>query len=76
MRLSVQLRDVPGALADLLKVIADCRGNVLHVFHDRLGRHLPVDLSSVELEIETRGSDHIEELLNALSGSGYEVDTI
>jgi len=76
MRLSVQLRDVPGALADLLKVVADCRGNILHVFHDRLGRHLPVDLSRVELEIETRGSDHIEELLNALSGSGYEVDTI
>jgi threonine dehydratase len=76
MRLSVQLRDVPGALADLLKVVADCRGNILHVFHDRLGRHLPVDLSRVELEIETRGPDHIDELLNALSSSGYEVDTI
>lgn len=76
MRLSVQLRDVPGALADLLQVVADCRGNILHVFHDRLGRHLPVDLSRVELEIETRGSNHIEELLNALSGSGYEVDTL
>jgi len=76
MRLSVQLRDVPGALADLLKVVADFRGNVLHVFHDRLGRHLPVELSRVELEIETRGSDHIEELLKALSGSGYEVDTL
>ncbi len=75
MRLSVQLRDVPGALADLLKVVADCRGNILHVYHDRLGRHLPVELSRVELEIETRGSDHIEELLNALSAKGYEVDT-
>ncbi|MCG6916663.1 MAG: threonine ammonia-lyase [Deltaproteobacteria bacterium] len=76
MKLSVQLRDVPGALADLLKVVADCRGNILHVFHDRLGHHLPVDLSRVELEIETRGSDHIEELLSTLSGSGYKVDTL
>ena len=76
MRLSVQLRDVPGALADLLKVIADCRGNILHVFHDRLGRHLPVDLSRVELEIETRGSKHIEELLSVLSSNGYEVETL
>jgi threonine dehydratase len=76
MKLSVQLRDVPGALADLLKVVADCRGNILHVFHDRLGRHLPVELSRVELEIETRGSDHIEELLNTLTDSGYEVDTL
>jgi threonine dehydratase len=76
MRLSVQLRDIPGALADLLNVVADCRGNILHVFHDRLGRHLPVELSRVELEIETRGPDHIEELLNALNGSGYEVNTL
>lgn len=76
MKLSVQLRDVPGALADLLKVVADCRGNILHVFHDRLGHHLPVDLSRVELEIETRGSDHIDELLSALSSNGYKVDTL
>jgi threonine dehydratase len=75
MRFSVQLRDVPGALAHLIKVVADCRGNILHVYHDRLGRHLPVELSRVELEVETRGSDHIEELLNALSANGYEVDT-
>ena len=75
MRFSVQLRDVPGALAQLIKVVADCRGNILHVYHDRPGRHLPVELSRVELEVETRGSDHIEELLKALSANGYEVDT-
>jgi threonine dehydratase len=74
MRFSVQLKDVPGALADLLKVVANCRGNILHVSHDRLGRHLPVELTRVELEVETRGADHIEELLDALSKSGYEVE--
>jgi threonine dehydratase len=74
MRFSVQLEDVPGALADLLKVVANCRGNILHVSHDRLGRHLPVELTRVELEVETRGADHIEELLDALSTSGYEVE--
>jgi threonine dehydratase len=74
MRFSVQLKDVPGALADLLKVVANCRGNILHVSHDRLGRHLPVELTRVELEVETRGADHIEELLDALSTSGYEVE--
>jgi hypothetical protein len=34
-----------------------------------------VELSRVELEVETRGSNHIEELLKALSANGYEVDT-
>ncbi|UCG13717.1 MAG: threonine ammonia-lyase [Deltaproteobacteria bacterium] len=75
MRFSVLLPDVPGALADLLKVVANRRGNILHVSHDRLGRHLPVDLSRVELEVETRGSDHIQELIAALSTSGYEVES-
>jgi threonine dehydratase len=75
MRFAVQLHDVPGALADLLRVVADCRANILHVYHDRLGRELPVELSRVELEVETRGSDHIEKLLNALSVKGYEVDS-
>jgi threonine dehydratase len=74
MRFSVQLKDVPGALADLLKVVADCRGNILHVYHDRLGKDLPVELTRVELEVETRGLDHIEELLKALSANRYEVD--
>ncbi len=76
MKFSVQLRDVPGALADLLKVVANSRGNILHVSHDRLGRRLPVGLSRVELEVETRGSEHIEELLEALGNSGYDVDTL
>ncbi len=76
MKFSVRLRDVPGALADLLKVVANCRGNILHVSHDRLGRHLPVELSRVELEVETRGSEHIEEMLKALDSGGYEVDVL
>jgi threonine dehydratase len=76
MRFSVQLSDVPGALAGLLEVVANCRGNILHVSHDRLGRHLPVELTRVELEVETRGPEHIEELLEALSKSGYDVDAL
>ncbi len=76
MKFSVQLRDVPGALADLLEVVASCLGNILHVSHDRLGRQLPVGLSRVELEVETRGSAHIEELLEALNNRGYSVDVL
>lgn len=76
MRFSVKLQDIPGALADLLKVVANCRGNILHVYHDRLGRHLPVNMSRVEVEVETRGSEHIRELLDSLTESGYEVDAL
>lgn len=74
LRLSVQLEDVPGALAKLLEVVAAHKANVLHILHDRMGRRLPLALSRVELELETRGPDHIRELLDALKSGGYEVE--
>jgi len=76
LRFSVLLEDVPGALAGLLKVVATSRGNILHILHDRMGRHLPLGLSRVELEVETRDVGHMEEILNALTSSGYEVEAL
>ena len=76
LRFSVVLEDVPGVLAGLLDVVAVNRGNILHILHDRMGRHLPLGLSRVELEVETRDAGHMEELLKALSSSGYEVEAL
>jgi threonine dehydratase len=76
LRFSVILEDVPGALSQLLTVVAAHRGNVLHILHDRMGRHLPLGLSRVELEVETRDTGHIEELLNVLASSGYQVEAL
>jgi threonine dehydratase len=76
LKFSVVLEDVPGALAGLLDVVATSRGNILHILHDRMGRHLPLGLSRVELEVETRDVGHMEEILNALTSSGYEVEAL
>jgi threonine dehydratase len=76
LKFSVVLEDVPGALAGLLEVVATSRGNILHILHDRMGRHLPLGLSRVELEVETRDVGHMEEILNALTSSGYEVEAL
>lgn len=76
LRLSVVLEDVPGALSALLSVVAAQRGNILHILHDRMGRHLPLGLSRVELEVETRDAGHIEELLNSLGSIGYNVEAL
>jgi threonine dehydratase len=76
LRFSVVLEDVPGALAGLLEVVATSRGNILHILHDRMGRHLPLGLSRVELEVETRDVGHMEEILNTVSSSGYEVEAV
>jgi threonine dehydratase len=75
MRVSVCLEDVPGALAELLSLIAKHQANVLQIDHDRSLLELPIYVSRVELELETRGPDHVQEILAALKAAGYGVET-
>jgi threonine dehydratase len=74
MRFSVCLEDAPGALALFLSITARLKANVLHIYHQRSGRNLPVYRSRVEVELETRGPAHVEEIIHELQQSGYEID--
>jgi threonine dehydratase len=71
IRIGVQLSDVPGALADLLGLIADADANVLHIYHDRRKPGLPINASAVELELENRGREHTESVITHLELAGY-----
>ncbi len=71
MRVGIELRDVPGALARLLALVAGRNANVLHIYHNRSRRDLPINVTVVELELETRGEKHVAELEQALRDAGY-----
>jgi len=73
LKFSVILDDRPGSLARLLSLIAATQGNVLHIFHDRLGKNLPPDQTRVGLELETRGLDHGAEIADLLRAEGYRI---
>jgi threonine dehydratase len=73
MRFSVLLDDNPGALTRLLGVIAEQQGNILHVHHTLGESDIPVLMAHVQIELETRGHDHIKEIEKALHGQGYEI---
>jgi threonine dehydratase len=73
MRLKVLIPDVPGALAELLSVIASSRANVLEVQHDRLASRTEPGLTTVELVLETRGFEHVAEVERAISERGWVV---
>jgi threonine dehydratase len=68
-----RIDDRPGALASLLQTLADAGANVLDVVHERTGSTLHVDEVEVALQVETRGSDHSQELLALLRSRGYPV---
>jgi len=69
----VRLDDRPGALAALLRTLADAGSNVLDVVHERTGPSLHVDEVEVALQVETRGPDHSDEVLGLLRSHGYRV---
>ncbi|MDD1700105.1 MAG: threonine ammonia-lyase [Methanoregula sp.] len=73
MRFSVMLADQPGELARLLAVIAEERGNILHIHHTQGESDMPVMMTRVSIELETRGWNHIEGFKKALSAKGYEI---
>lgn len=71
MRIRVQLTDTPGSLAQLLIIISGLKANVLHIYHDRNARNLPIYITGVDLELETRGPYHVEEIVQKLNMAGY-----
>lgn len=73
LRLEVLLRDVPGALAELTSLVARNQANILHIFHERTARDVPLGFSRVVLTLETRGSDHVRQVRKGLKDYGYEM---
>ncbi|MDY0039575.1 MAG: threonine ammonia-lyase [Desulforhabdus sp.] len=73
MRFAVTLDDSPGTLARILQLLAEQNANVLHIDHTRSGRSMPINISLVDLELETRGQEHIEKILAELSAAGYQI---
>ena len=76
LKLKVELEDVPGSLAQLTAVIAATRANIHLITHDRRSKDLPLGRTEVLLELETRGYDHIREVIEHLNGRGYEVEVL
>lgn len=71
LRLSLELEDVPGTLNHLTSILARKQANVLHIIHDRLSKTLPLGVTELELDLETRGSEHSQEIIAALVADGY-----
>jgi threonine dehydratase len=76
VKLRTVLEDRPGALEELLAVIADHHANIYAIRHDRTSREIGMDDTEVELDLETRGHDHVEELTGALESRGYAVELL
>ncbi len=70
-----RIADRPGALVELLQLVAAERGNVLSVEHHR-ETGVQVAETGVELTVITRNDEHCGRLCDALEARGYVLDRV
>jgi threonine dehydratase len=71
--LATVVPDRPGALARLLRVVADHGGNVLDVEHLREGLDLHVRETAIQIVLQTTGREQSREIAEAVRAEGFEV---
>jgi threonine dehydratase len=76
LRLRTVLHDRPGALEELAGIVSAHGANIYAIQHDRTSRDVAMNDAEVELDLETRGFDHIDDLVAGLEDHGYEVEVL
>ncbi|HIT82307.1 MAG TPA: threonine ammonia-lyase [Candidatus Caccoplasma merdavium] len=71
--LTVELMDRPGQLVGVTSIIARMGANVISVHHDRAGKATDINACYLQVVLETRNQEHIDNILQELIKSGYHV---
>jgi threonine dehydratase len=71
-RLQVQLRDLPGSLAAVTRILAENNANIEEVHHQRAFTRLPVQSAEVDFVLVTRGVEHVQQIIAALNEAGFK----
>ena len=73
LRLTVDISDRPGVLADVAGRIAATGGNIIEVAHQRLFHAPSVQSAELDLLVEARDATHGAAIIAALEAGGYPV---
>lgn len=75
-RLRFDVRDVPGALANVATLLGQLGANIDEVQHQRAFSTLSVERVQMDVVVHTRGAAHIEEILAAMRVQDYRVERV
>ena len=73
VRLAITVKDRPGSLAGLTRAVADMGANVLETYHRRAFADISVGDVGIVIQMETRGREHVIEIVHRLEDLGHEV---
>lgn len=69
----VTSQDRPGLLGVITSTIGENGGNIIEVSHRRLMLDVPAKAISVDISMEARGREHVQQILHALASQGLAV---
>jgi threonine dehydratase len=69
-RIRITIRDVPGELARAATIVGQAGANIEQVAHQRAFAALPAMNAELEMELQTRSPEHLEQVLEALRAAG------
>jgi threonine dehydratase len=72
VRVVVNARDVPGNLARITATVAEAGANIDEVHHQRAFNLLAAQNVAIELVLQTRGREHVAEVIDKLHEAGFE----
>jgi threonine dehydratase len=72
LTVKMALRDRPGELSNISRIISETDANVTRVDHSRIGGSLSMGDVTITIDMETRGHEHSEQVLGRLRSSGYQ----
>lgn len=75
-RLRFDVHDVPGALAEVAMALGQLGANIDEVQHQRAFNALSVDRVQINVVIQTRGQNHVDNIMSELRGRGYRVERL
>lgn len=71
---TITLKDKPGELEKVLKLATELDANIQYVNLHHVGKHIYPGYAQLEISVETKNHDHIEQLYKVLKEKGFLVN--
>ncbi len=75
-RLRFEIDDTPGQLSDISRIIGESGANVIEVIHQRMMQTVSLKQAELDVVIEARDKQHVDEIVKMLKDSGFCVDAM
>ena len=71
VRMRIEISDIPGTLARIATIIGEADANIIEVYHQRAFSGLPAKNAELDVVLETRGGNHVNEIIEKLTAIGF-----